>query len=155
MCAFKGIDIERAREDLKNRTLAKLPGDIARLIYLAGTREYNTGRYHHDGLAFHFTPEGAARALAACHQEIFDRLALCPLEELVRQLEIYLQSTHENPDDVLRTWRTLKSYRVIVPLECDPLAAKLFVSNIKIALAVLQSRQRGGAADGQSAWQWP
>ena len=139
MGTFVGIDIERAAEDLNKRTLAKLPGDIARLLYLAGTRDCSTGRYYHDGLAFHFTEKVTGLALAYCHREIFRRLAFSSLEELVRQLEMYVQSTHEQPEVILGTWRKLESYRVTVPLDCDPLDAQLFSSNIKIAVAVLQS----------------
>lgn len=140
-------DIHRATEDLKNRTLAKLPGDIARLVYLAGTRDYNTGRYHHDGLAFHFTEKVAGLALAYCHREVFHHLTFSSLEELVRQLEIYVQSTREQPDTVLGAWKKLESYRVTVPLNCDPLAAELFVSNITIALAALHCGRQDGSLD--------
>ena len=137
-------DVEAAIEDVRRRTLAGLPGDLARLICIASTRDYNTGHYYHEGLAMHFTEEVAGRALAACHQEIFDRLASSSLEDLIRQLETYVSSTHARPAEFLEAWRKLEPYRVTIPLERDPLAAQLFFSNVKIGLAILQVRQNVG-----------
>jgi hypothetical protein len=143
----KREDVEAAIEDVKSRTLAGLPGDLARLIYIASTRDYNTGHYYHEGLAMHFTEEVARRALAACHQEIFDRLAPSLVEDLVKQLETYVSSTHARPVEVLEAWKKLEPYRVTIPLECAPLAAEFFFSNVRIGLAILQARQD---ADPQS-----
>ena len=39
-----GSTMQQAYDDLQRRSLSKIPGDLARLIYLASTREYNTGR---------------------------------------------------------------------------------------------------------------
>ncbi len=68
------IDISAAADDVRNRTLSRLPVDFARLVYLASTRDYNSGRYFHDGLSFHFNEPVAAMALEVCHREVFDRL---------------------------------------------------------------------------------
>src|SRR5436190_1559634 len=57
--------VEDALRDLRNRTLAKLDGDLARLVYLASTRDYNTGRYAHDGLSFRFSESVAETAGAS------------------------------------------------------------------------------------------
>jgi len=86
---LKHADVEVARRDLADRTLAKIRGDFARLIYLASMRDYNTGEYHHEGLACRFTECVAGRAIASCHRDAFRRLVLCSLKELVEQLELY------------------------------------------------------------------
>src|SRR5215472_15433204 len=103
------IDIEPAVRDLRNRTLSRLPGDFSRLVYLASSRDLSSGRYSHDGLAFHFSESIASKAMAACHKEIFDRLVFCSLEELMEQLQRYISSTSERPGDVLRSWTHLES----------------------------------------------
>ena len=46
----KLVPVQAAYDDLLNRSLSKISCDLARLIYLASTRDYNTGTYHHDGL---------------------------------------------------------------------------------------------------------
>jgi len=137
-------DIQAAIEDVKSRTLAGLAGDLARLIYIASTRDYNTGRYYHEGLAMRFTEEVTGSALAACHQEIFGRLAASSLEDLIRQLGTYVTSTHSKPDEVLEAWSKLEPYRVTIPLGCNPLAVEFFFSNVRISLAVLRARQNAG-----------
>ena len=138
------MDVEAAREDLNKWTLAKIRLGFARLIYLASTRDYNTGRYYHDGLAFQFSEAVAAQALSDAHQEVFMDLALSPLKDLVDQLQAYLRSVGAESDDVVRVWDRLEPYRVAIPTESDPLTTSFFLANVKIALAIVESRERAG-----------
>ena len=139
---FSPMDVEAAREDLKNRTLAKISLEFARLIYLASTRDYNTGRYYHDGLAFRFSEALAAQALSDAHKEAFEDLALSPLEHLVDELHSYLRSVGAQSSEVIQVWEKLEPYRVAVPCESDPLTKRYFLGNVKIALAIVESRER-------------
>lgn len=136
------VDIEPAVRDLRNRTLARLQGDFSRLVYLASSRDLGNGLYSHDGLAFHFGETVVSKAMASCHREIFERLVFCSLEELVKELDRYISSTHERSEEVLKTWENLQSYRVTIPSGCDELAAEFFISNVKMAVAILQTRQK-------------
>ena len=145
------IDIEPAITDLRSRTLSRLPGDFTRLVYLASSRDCNTGKYYHDGLAFHYSQNVASKALALCHKEVFDRLVYVSLEELIEELSNYISSTNERPEDFLRSWEHLGSYRVTIPSECDELEAAVFLSNLKMALAILGTRQKPAFQDEQSA----
>jgi len=140
----KRQDVEAAIEDVKNRTLAGLPGDLSRLICLASTRDYNTGKYYHEGLASNFSEEVAGEALAACHLVIFRRLTLSSLEDLVGHMENYILSSSARPTGIIEAWEKLEPYRVTIPLTCDPLSAVIFLSNVKIALAILRSRRGHG-----------
>ena len=149
--ATRNIDLEPAITDLRSRTLSRLPCDFSRLVYLASSRDLSSGRYSHDGLAFHFSETVASKAMAACHTEIFDRLLFCSLEELIAELRKYISLTEVRPGDVLRSWKNLGSYRVTIPSECDKLAAEIFLSNVKIALEFLQTRQESALHDEQSS----
>jgi hypothetical protein len=133
--------VDDAIQDIKNRTLAGISDDLSRLVCLASTRDYNTGRYHHEGLASHFSEEVAESALKACHRELFQRLTLFSLEDLVRELESYVASTAASPMEVVETWEKLQPYRVAIPLECDLFSAEVFFSNIRSALAILRCRR--------------
>lgn len=135
-------NIREAIEDVRCRTLAGIRGDIAKLIYLASTRDYNTGRYYHDGLAFRFTSEASERALEFSHREIFERLVFSPLEALSEEVETFIRGTHEAPEKVLETWKKLEPYRVTIPQDSDPTYAELFFSNIRIALAMLEAQAK-------------
>ena len=134
---FSPNSVEDALRDLQDRTLAKLDGDFARLVYLASTRDYNTGRYAHDGLTFRFTDAVAERALAAAHREVFLSLALGPLQALVGELEQYIRSGCSHPTELTKTWNDSEAYRILSPSQDDPLTVKLFNSNVKVALAIV------------------
>jgi hypothetical protein len=133
--------VEEARRDLHYRTLSKLDGDFAGLVYLASTRDYNTGQYVHDGLAAHFTEPIAEQVLAAAHQELFKQLALSPLRVLANEIEYYIRSTDGNFNEVITNWKMLQPYRMLAPTRCDQLLVELFISNIKIALAIVGTDQ--------------
>ena len=141
MPAIQQRDVKAAIEDLKNRTLAAIRGELTQLVYLASTRDYNTARYYHDGLASQYTPEIAQSALAACHQEVFQKLLFTSLENLVNELEIYIQSTRERPEEVLEAWGSLQPYRITIPRNCEQLLADFFFSNLRVALAILHARR--------------
>jgi hypothetical protein len=89
--------------------------------------------------------------MAQCHKEVFDRLVYASLEELIAELRKYISLTEVRPGDVLRSWKNLGSYRVTIPSECDKLSAEIFLSNVKIALEILQTRQESALHDEQSS----
>src|SRR6516162_11182097 len=64
-------DALKAYDDLWQRTLGKIPGDLNRMIYLASTRDYNSGRYHHAGLEATFGYDAVKQALETAHLFFF------------------------------------------------------------------------------------
>ena len=135
--AITVVPVQEAYDDLLQRSLAKLPCDLARLIYLASMRDYNSGKHQHDGLTSRFSAAVAAEALELAHRDIFYKVAALPLGEIVKQLEMYLRSSHENVEDVVQAWRRLEPYRIAIPMKVNATVAALFISNIKLALAIL------------------
>ncbi len=129
--------VEAAIRDLEIRTLAPLSSDLTRLVYLSSTRDYNTGQYQHEGLTMRFGAPAAQQALAECHEAVFQNVLYCSLPNLVSQLAAYIESTGEDRQTVLQSWRQLQAYRVLVPNTADGLSMDLFVSNIRIALEAL------------------
>jgi hypothetical protein len=134
------MDVQQAAGDLRNRTLSGLQRPLDRLIYLASTRDYNTGLYHHDGLAARYTPTVACEALADCHREVFQELLGCSVKELVAQVEGYMHSTGIEAAHFLTSWKRLEPYRIAVPVEIEPLAVEFLVCNLRTALAILEAR---------------
>jgi hypothetical protein len=116
--------------------------DFGRLIYLASALDRNTGKYFAQELASLFPEPVAARALATCHREVFLRLVLAPLKSFVGQLESHLRSSSLDWQEQTHENQSPRSYDFIVPPRCHPVTAKLFLSNIKISLALLRFRSR-------------
>jgi hypothetical protein len=137
----KLVTMNNAYDDLLRRTLSGLPCDLARLIYLASTRDYNSGIYHHEGLSARYNTEMARDALQAAHRDIFFSLIALSLEALVAELESYVRMSREAPAGFVHAWQELEPYRVAVPMEVDATMVQLFLSNIKLALEVLCFRQ--------------
>jgi len=136
----KRTDVRKATEDLQRHTLANIPRLLDRFVYLASMRDYNTGLYYHDGLAARFSPDVACEALADCHQEVCRQLTLCSLQDLVAQMEAYIESSQTRPADFIAAWKELEPYRVAVPVRTDPFSAGLLFSNFRVALAILEER---------------
>jgi hypothetical protein len=135
------VKVYEAFDDLLHRSLSKIPCDLGRLIYLASTRDYNSGAYHHEGLSARHPGDDAGAALQAAHRDVFCRLTTSTLEELVGQLEMYVLGSRETPDELVRTWQELEPYRIAIPMHADPTMVQLFLSNIRLALEVLRFRQ--------------
>jgi len=140
------ITIDEVYADLLQRSLSRVPGDLARLIYLASTRDYNTGNYRHDGLAARFREDLACAALEMAHRQIFLQLAALSLKELVNQLDLYLENLPQNRQELLQLWQKLEPYRVALPMNSNAVLGQLLVSNLRLALAILQHRFRKSAA---------
>lgn len=134
------LDVQQAADDVRSRTLARIQRPLDRLVYLASTRDYNTGIYHHDGLAARYSAAAACEALADCHREAFQELLACSVKELVGQMEGYMRSAGIAANEFLTSWRKLEPYRVAVPVETEPLSGEFLFCNLKTALAILESR---------------
>jgi hypothetical protein len=144
-------DVRSAANDLRRRTLSQFSRPLDRLIYLASTRDYNTGVYYHDGLAAAYSQDVACQALADCHREAFREILGTSLCDLVGQLENYMESARLGTETFVEAWKKLEPYRVTVPVESDPLAAEFVFANFRTALAILETRQAARPVLGPGA----
>jgi hypothetical protein len=81
------MTLKSALEDLKQNTLSKLSGLLARLAYLASLRR-GSGHYEHWGMTSVYGPEAAEGALRTAHQETVAAVLKTPLVALEQDLEV-------------------------------------------------------------------
>jgi hypothetical protein len=149
--SLKWMDVEAAKEDLKNRTLRNFGYDFARLMYLSSLRDFSTGEYYHHGLAQSFSESAATAAMIACHEELFYALTLGPLDSFIAQLDRLIISTRKDYQRTLKAWETLGAYKVAVPSSCDPIVVRLYKSNVRIAMMFLKALRGDQEEKFQSA----
>ena len=131
-------EVERVVRDLQDRTLAGLEGYFSRLVYLASLRDYNTGRYHHYGLESRYSMEAIDAGLHRCHVRVFEELVSLPLKEQTEDLLNFFESLKEDKARLVLVWKRLRSYQILPPEDCHPLAQDLFDTNIQIMLRILR-----------------
>jgi hypothetical protein len=131
-------DTAQVAADLEANTLSKMPGLFSRLVYLASLRDYNTGRYHHYGLETRYSAQAVDAGLHQAHIKVFEELVSLPLEDQTQDLIGFFESLREDRSRLIKTWRRLRSYQVLPPDNCHPLARQLFDKNIEVVLSVLR-----------------
>jgi hypothetical protein len=133
-----GEEAARVLADLESHTLNEMPGQFSRLIYLASLRDYNTGRYHHYGLETRYSVQAVDAGLHHAHVRVFEEIVSTPLEDQTQDLVGFFTSLREDRKQLIDTWRRLRSYQVLPPDQCNPLARQLFDKNIEVMLSVLR-----------------
>ena len=131
-------EVERMVRDFEERTLSGLEGHFNQLVYLASLRDYNTGRYQHYGLESRYSVQAVDEGLHQCHVRIFEELVALPLKEQTEDLLNFFESLKEDKARLVLVWKRLKSYQILPPESCHPLARELFDKNIEIMLRILR-----------------
>jgi len=132
------VDINDIAEDFRERSLRYVPGGLPKLVFLSSCRDCNSGLYQHDGLSARYSPIAVDQALALCHREVFEEMSTNPLEQWVKELGEYFENADANS---MQVWKELRPYHLIIPLGATPVAVELIMSNLKIALEILQTTQ--------------
>jgi hypothetical protein len=127
----------RVIEDFTTRTLATIPGDFARLVYVSSLRDLASGRYGHEGLAALYPEESVQQALAHCHGELFLRILETPLEQQEWDLRSCLSGLEGNFREIVERWKELDFHRVLLPLGVQSYLQDLFCSNLRTLLGIL------------------
>jgi hypothetical protein len=134
-------EVARATRDFELRTLGHMQGLFNQLVYLSSLRNYNTGRYHHYGLEMRFSSEAVDEALRRCHLRVFEGLVTLPLKHQTEDLVSFFESLKEDRARLVEAWQRLRSYQVLLPADCHPLAKELFNKNLEVMLQVLRETE--------------
>ncbi len=134
-------------EDVWRQTIAAVPSDFGKLVYLASLRDANSGLYHHYGLENIYSPEECDQALRTSHHEVLQAWLEKSLEDQKEDLEHYLRGVEGDLSTVLNNWWVLQPYVGYLPVEASPATREWFLSDLKIILELLQSGARPSAPD--------
>ncbi len=128
----------RIIQDFTTTTLASIPSEYARLLYVSSLRDLSSGRYDHAGLAAIYPLEAVQQAMEMCHAELFLRVLESSLEQQERDLRFCL--SHMGSDSLHETvqrWAGMEVYRVLVPDRVPEYLRELFFSNLRLLLELL------------------
>jgi hypothetical protein len=133
--------------DLWRNTLARIQSVFGRLIYLAGLRDPNNGRYEHHGLALVFGADEAHKALRQSHAQVFGEWLQLNLQEQHADLALYLSGLEENRSTVISTWIDLKHYQTLVPGSIRGPDRRLYIANLIALIQLMQNEDNACGKD--------
>ncbi len=137
----------RVIQDFTVTTLAGIPGEFARLVYLASLRDLSSGRYEHQGLAALYPEEAVQQALQVCHEQIFERILETPLSKHLEDLRSCLAAMEGGLTAVVSHWRQLEAYRLLIPEQAPDYLKELFISNLRALLEMLHEQYNLARSD--------
>ncbi len=130
-------------EDVTARTLAGIPTEFGKLLYLSSLRDISTGDYVHEGLAARYSRGAVQQALGYCHQELFLRVLEMPLEQQEWDLRACLEGMEGEFWGKLRRWRESEFYRLLIPSDSPEYLREIFLANVGALLdVVLEERSK-------------
>lgn len=137
----------RVVQDFTMTTLAGIPGQFARLIYIASLRDLSSGRYEHAGLCALYPAEAVQQALQLCHEQIFERILETPLSSQEQDLRVCLERMESGLASAVTHWRRMEAYRVLVPEASPGYLKDLFCSNLRALLEILEKESIPAQSD--------
>lgn len=133
----------RVVEDFTALTLATIPTEFGKLLYLSSLRDLATGCYVHDGLAARYSQEAVQQALGYCHEQLFLRILELPMEQQERDLCACIEGMEGEFWAKLGRWRETEFYRLMVPSDSPGYLKEVFLANVGAMLdLVLQEHAR-------------
>lgn len=130
-------------EDVTARTLAAIPTEFGKLLYLSSLRDISTGDYVHAGLVARYSQEAVQQALSYCHQELFLRVLEMSLEQQEWDLRACLEGMEGEFWGKLKRWRETEFYRLMVPADSPEYLKEIFLANVGAVLdMVLEERAK-------------
>lgn len=132
------MTLESALRDLRETTLAAIPGLLAKLRYLGSLRR-REGGYKHWGMAQVHGEQSSERALKTAHAEILSTVLRTPISELQKDLLDSSRAAHETTSSYVEELRN--QFTELLPA-ADAISAR-HLNSVLVALSNLEkSRTR-------------
>jgi hypothetical protein len=128
-------------EALWIRDLSQIETSYGRLVYLAGLRNPDTGRYEHYGSTAG-SPSNliASRTLKRIHETIFKEWVSYSLERKKADVESYIASIDQvDQAELIDAWLRLTPYKNLVPASIQGPERQRHVSDFEAILGLLRN----------------
>ena len=125
--------------DLWARELSYIQTYYGRMVFLAGLRNPDSGRYEYYGCPDHTSLTSVSQALQRVHEEIFREWVSCPLERKKEDIETYVNGLEIDPALLVDAWIRLAPYKNLVPGAIQGPERQRHISDIEAILGLLKN----------------
>jgi len=112
------------------------PSTMARLVFLSGLRDFNSGTYQAPYI-FKADASDVDALFRGLHEEAFSIWLNYCFEEQRADLDLYFSGLECGKDVAVRTWLHLEPYRSFAPISASVAERDLFFSDIKMVLCLM------------------
>lgn len=117
--------------------MSSLSGSFERLVFLASIRDVYTGHYMHEGWAQIADAQDVHDAAHDMHGAVFSGVIELPLKRLVEELKLHFRALGGSGQEMAEAWLQAEPFREMMPAGCTLMEREFFVSQMKLALAVI------------------
>jgi hypothetical protein len=126
--------------DLWVRELSHIPTAYGRLVYLAGLRDPNTGRYEHYSASRNSSRWETNQALKRIHETAFKQWVSYGLEQKKADIEFYIAGIGQvDRAELIDAWLRLTPYKNLVPGSIQGPERQKHVSDFEAILGLLKN----------------
>jgi hypothetical protein len=127
-------------EDLWLRDLSHIGSSYGQLVYLAGLRNPDTGKYEYYGSTGHSSGVEANRGLKRHHEAIFRHWVSYPLEKKKADIEVYITGIDQvDQAELIDAWLRLTPYKNLVPASIQGPERQKHISDFEAILGLLKN----------------
>jgi hypothetical protein len=127
-------------DDLWLRDLSRIGSAYGQLVYLAGLRNPDTGRYEYYGSTGSSSSAEANRGLKRHHEAIFRQWVSYPLGEKKADIDLYITGIDQvDKAELIDAWLRLTPYKNLVPASIQGPERQKHISDFEAILGLLKN----------------
>ncbi|MGI8962057.1 MAG: hypothetical protein ACR2IV_20325 [Bryobacteraceae bacterium] len=127
-------------DDLWLRDLSHIGTSYGRLVYLAGLRNTDTGRYEYYGSTGNSSGAEANQNVKRQHEDIFRQWVSYPLEKKKADIDLYITGIDQvDKAELIDAWLRLTPYKNLVPASIQGPERQKHVSDFEAILGLLKN----------------
>jgi len=137
----KAPDAQQEIAAVCHRDLAQIDTAYGRLVYLAGLRNPDTGRYEHFGATGTLASSlEMSRTLRRIHEQLFTEWIAFPLERKKADIELYIAGIEQiDRYELIDAWLRLTPYKNLVPASIQGPEREKHTSDFEAILGLLRN----------------